>query len=723
MPKASPIIPALNAGEFSPLLRGRIDIDKYGRACEKLENFLPQIQGPVKKRPGTRFVAEVKNSAKKTRLIPFEFSNEQAYILEFGDQYIRFYANGGVVVSSGTTPYEIASPYLEADLDQISFAQSADVIYLAHPDYPPRKLSRLAPTNWTLTTIDFVWQPFNDQNTNTASTVTITARTGSFTLTSSANLFTTADVGGYIRIEEVVSSRYSEWRANTSVSTGDERRYENNLYRAVAGGTTGDIPPVHTEGTESDGAVDWEFLHDGRGYALITAFNSATSVGVTVIKRLPARTVPATTFRWAKSAWSPRNGYPKAVTFYEDRLWWAGSKERPQTLWASVVSDYENHRYQSVDDAALNYTINTQDQNAIQWILASKVLSVGTSNGEFTLSAQQISDPVTPTNVRISPQTTYGSAPDVRPCKIGNAIIFAQRAKKRLREYVYNFETDSFVAVNLNVLANHILQEGVVDLSYQQEPSQIIWSPREDGVLTGMTYERAEEVVGWHRHNIGGGVVEAIATIPHWDGDQDSTWMVVKRTIDGQTKRYVEYLEKELHDEYQFYVDSGLTYDGTPTSSLSGLGHLEGEEVAVLVDGAVHPNVTVTSGAITLQYPGSVINVGLSYTATLKTMPLEAGAADGVAQGKTMRINNIVIRLYETGPGLWYGPNEAVMDEYHPRRTTNNMDEAIPLFTGDTPLLTWPGEYEQGVQVTIQHRLPTACTVVAIMPQVTTYDR
>src|SRR5690554_348698 len=180
MPKASPIIPALNAGEFSPLLRGRVDIDKYARACEKLENFLPQIQGPVKKRPGTRFVAEVKDSEKKVRLIPFEFSNQQAYILEFGDKYIRFYANGGQVIDGGN-PYEIVSPYAAEDLFEIAFAQSADVIYFAHPDYPPHKLSRFGPTNWSMDEIVFDWPPFNDQNTDTTSTVTFDAVTGNIT--------------------------------------------------------------------------------------------------------------------------------------------------------------------------------------------------------------------------------------------------------------------------------------------------------------------------------------------------------------------------------------------------------------------------------------------------------------------------------------------------------------------------------------------------------------
>jgi hypothetical protein len=360
--------------------------------------------------------------------------------------------------------------------------------------------------------------------------------------------------------------------------------------------------------------------------------------------------------------------------------------------------------------------------NTIEWLSPGKVLSIGTANGEFTLSATNLNDAVTPTDVLIKPQTTYGSSALVRPIRVAGSILFVQRAGRKLREYTYNFQTDAYIASNLTVLAEHITKTGILDLAYQQEPYQIVWAPCANGELIGLTFERAEEVVGWHRQNVGG-LVESVVALPHWDGDQDVLWMIVKRTINGSTKRYIEYIDKYYSDQYAFYVDCGLTYDGAPADVITGLGHLEGKEVAVLIDGAVHPNVTVTSGQITLQYEGSVINVGLPYTATVKTMPMEAGAADGVAQGKTMRVNNIVMRLHETGPGLWYGPTSSTMDEYHVRRTTNHMNEPVPLFTGDTALLPWPGEYQQSPQITIEHRLPLPCTLVAVMPQVFTYDR
>ena len=720
MAKASPMQNAFNAGELSPQLKGRADIDKYKNGCETMTNFLPQIYGPARKRPGTRFVREVKTSSKFTRLIPFEYSTEQAYAIEFGEYYIRFHSQGGTVLSGGS-PYEIVSPYSEDDLENLDFAQSADVIYISHPLHAPRKLARFGATNWTITEVAFNWPPFNDENVGTT-TITASAVTGTgITLTASAALFSSAMVNTFFKFEEVIESKYDIWETNKSVSSGALRHYDGKLYEATTTGTTGNRPPIHFKDTESDGAVSWIFRHDGKGYAKITAYTSTTVVTADVISRLPATATSGTT-KWAEGAWSSNRGYPTSVTFYEDRLWFAGSAARPQTIWASVTGDYENHKYGTSPDDGLNFTINTQDMNTIEWLSPGKVLSIGTANGEFTLSATSLNDAVTPTDVSIKPQTTYGSSPWVRPIRVAGSILFVQRANRKLREYVYNFQTDAYIASNLTVLAEHITSTGIVDLTFQQEPYQIVWAPCENGELVGLTFERAEEVVGWHRQDVGG-IVETVTSLPHWDGDQDVLWMIVQRTINGTTKRYVEYIEKYYSDEHAFFVDCGLTYDGTATSTVTGLSHLEGKEVAVLVDGSVHPNVTVSSGQITLQRQGSVINVGLPYTATLKTMPMEAGAADGVAQGKTMRVNNIVMRLHETGPGLWYGPNETVMDEYHVRRTTNNMDEAVPLFTGDTSLLPWPGEYQQSAQVTVQHRLPLPCTLVAIMPQVFTYDR
>lgn len=795
MPRSAPIQNSFNGGELSPLIKARIDLNaKYNSGCELLENFIPQIYGPARKRNGFRFIGEVKNSADNTELIPFEFSDVQAYILEFGDQYIRFYRNGGRVLESNLTitnitqanpavvtsaghgysngdyvyiadgggmteldgryftvagvtantfqlsgvdstgytaystggtvarVYEITSPYLAADVSNIRFAQNADVIHLAHDNYAPRKLSRTGHTSWTLTEVNFDWPPFNDENVG-STTIQVSAATGSVTLTASAALFDADMVGGHYKLSEIPESVYDVWKTATVYGAGAYTQYDGNVYYTSGGGTSGTRAPVHESGSISDGGVTWTYVNDGSGYAEITAYTDTTHVTATVIVQLPQSSVTGATTRWSEAAWSTYRGFPRVVTFYEDRLWFAGSTNNPQTLWASVSSDYENFKQGTVDDAGLNYTINSTKVDKIEWIAGSKVLSIGTMSNEFVASASSPDAAITPTDVRIVPSTSKGCAFEF-PIHIDEVTLFLQRSEKKLREFVYSFENDRYVSPNLTVLSEHITEDGIYDLTYQQEPDQIVWSITKTTYrLAALTYERPENVVAWHRHVTTNGDFKSIAVIPYWDGSQDTLFAIIERVVNGNTVKYVEYMEKYYTDEYAFFVDSGLTYDGTAVSTVSGLDHLEGETVSILADGAVHPQKVVSGGSITLDYMASVINVGLPMTAKLKTMPLEAGSRDGVAQGKYNRINEITIKVLETGSGLMYGPDANNLEEYYFRSTEDLTDTAVPLFTGVTERLAMPSQYELESQVYLEHNSPLPCTILAIMPQYFTNDR
>lgn len=729
MPKASPILTSFNAGEWSPKLEGRVDLEKYSNASRILENFIPQIHGGLEKRQGTRHVLEVKNSANSTILIPFEFSTEQAYVLEFGDLYMRVFKDNGVVLS-GPSPYELVTPYAAADVASIQYAQSADVLYLAHPEYAPRKISRTGHTSWTITEIDFDWAPFLPENSDQSVTVYASAATGSgVTLTASSSIFTSNMVGGYVKLREVPGSNHDLWEPGVAVAATSTRRYNNLVYYTTAGGTTGTRPPIHETGTESDGGVtDWEYYHAGDGYLKVTGFTSGTVVTGDVVKRIPASTVgaPNATWRWAMGAWSDEYGYPTTVTFFEDRLIWGGTTNNPQTLWGSKTGDYENHESGTNDDDAYIYTINSDQVNAIKWLSPERVLLIGTTGGEFAMRASSLEEAITPTNVRVTAETQFGSKA-IKAIRVGNATLFVQRAGRKVREMQYEFDSDSYQAKDVSLLSEHITLPSVTNLVYQNQPGQVIWGVRSDGILLGFTYERTESVFGWHRHPLAGAKVKSLAVIPHPDGDRDQLWLVAERTINGSTVQYVEYLEKEWERtndiEDAFFVDSGLTYDGAATTTLTGLDHLEGETVTILADGSAHANKVVTSGAITLDRSASVVHVGLGYNATHQTLRLEAGAADGTAQGKTKRITNVTIRMDQTGPGLWYGPSTTTMDEISFRDSSMAMDAAIPLFDGDKGPLPWPEGYEQDGRITLQHRLPLPCNILALMPQVVTQDR
>ena len=429
-------IPSFTAGEMSDSMQGRTDFAKYFSAASRIENFVVLPHGPITRRPGTYFVAEVKTSSAKTRLIPFSFSTEQTYVLEFGNQYIRFYKDDGQITSGGSA-YEISSPYTTAQLFDLKFAQSADVMYICNENHPVKKLSRTGHTSWTLADVDFTDGPYLDSNTS-STTMTPSGTTGSITITASSSTFVSTDVD--------------------------------------------------------------RFINFSNGYAKITAFTSATVVSATVENDFDNTTAVTD---WKLGAFSTTTGHPRCVSFFEQRLVFAGTSNQPQTMFFSKSGDYENMTSGTNDDDAMIYTIASNQVNAIQALKATRTLIVMTTGGEYAVSSGAAQDAITPTNINIRKQSNYGSS-GVDALSIGNATIFLQRARRKIRELAYNFDTDGYTAPDLTILADHISESGLTDMSYQQEPYSVVWAVRADGQMAGLTYNRLENVVAWHRHIFGG---------------------------------------------------------------------------------------------------------------------------------------------------------------------------------------------------------------------------
>lgn len=640
MIKTKQIITNFTAGEISPRLLGRVDFSKYFNAASTLENFIITPYGSIVKASGTRFVAEVKDSLKKVRLIPFQFSDEQAYILEFGDGYIRFYMDGGQIYSGGS-PYEISSPYTDEEVFDIQYAQSYDVMYLVHPNHKPMKLMRYAHDNWSLVEVDLKWGPFMPDN-DTSTTITPSGTSGNITLTASSSIFQPEHVGAL-------------WRIQT-------------------------------------------------GYVKITAYTSGTQVSATVVETLSGTSA---TTDWAEGSFSDYRGYPRAVTFYEQRLFFAGTRGQPQTVWGSRTAMYENFKTGSDDDNAVAYTIGSEQANVIMWLVGGKQLSVGTTGGIFSLSSGSLAQPLTPSNVVVHRETTY-SACSVMPEKIGNYIYYVQRNRWTVREYFYSFEVDSFIASDITLLAEHITKPSIVQMAYQQSPHNLLWAVRSDGQIAVLSRLIDQQVAGWSRI-ITDGDFESVAIIPN--GEEDQVWVVVRRDVNGGVARYVEVFEAfEFADqEHAFFVHSGLMYEGPETTTISGLDHLEGKEVAVLTDGAVHPTRTVSGGQIELQWPASVVVAGLPYTAKVKTVPIELATQSGTIQGRLKRIISATIRFYQTLGAKVFG------DEVIFRSGSDPMDSAPPLFTGDKEVSVPHGTDYLG-QIEITSDYPTPMTILAVMP-------
>ena len=662
-------------GELSPRLDGRNDLTKYASGCKTLENMIVYPHGSAARRPGTQFVAEVKDSTKKTRLIPFEFSTTQTYMLEFGNQYIRFYKDNGVILSGGS-PYEIVSPYLEAELFEIKYAQSADVMYICHPNHEVSKLSRTGHTAWTLTEVDFTNGPYLDSNITTT-----TLAAGHTSVGSSGNLTLSSTTG---------VNNNQGW-----LSTDVGRL-------------------VH-------------FRDDG-SYK-ITAITSTT---VAVATCIASPSSGSANTNWSLGAFSDTTGHATCVTFFEQRLVFAGTKSQPQTLFFSKSGDYENmdeNRGGTVaDDDAIIYTIASNQVNAIRFMTATRTLIVGTAGGEFAVSGGGTDIAITPTNILIKKQSNHGAA-NLDAIAVGNVTLFLQRAKRKIRELAYNFDVDGYLAPDMTILAEHISESGITQMAYQQEPNQIIWCVRTDGQLIALTYQREQQVVAWHRHIFGGSfstgdaVCESVAALPT-DNNEYQIWVIIKRTINGATKRYVEYLHTFDFDETDNtdfnFLDSQLVYSGSPVTSISGLSHLEGQTVAILADGATHPRKTVTSGSISLDRSASKVKVGLPYTSLLQTMRLDAGSQDGTSQGKTKRIFDITLRIYES-IGIEVGPDLNNMERIPFRSSATLMDQAIPVFTGDKEI-EFRGNYETDGYVYVRQDQPLPLTILSLYPRLVTND-
>ena len=662
-------------GELSPRLDGRNDLAKYNSGCKTLENMIVYPHGSASRRSGTQFVAEVKDSTKKTRLISFEFSTVQTYILEFGDQYIRFYKDNGQILSGGS-PYEISSPYLEAELFDIKFAQSADTMYICHPNHAPKKLTRSGHTNWTLVDDVIINGPFMDHNVETTTanpshksvgqttTVTFSSTTGI-----NANQgFLSTDVGRLVHIQD--------------------------------------------------------------GHFKITSVTSTTVVVGIVIVDLGISS--STTTDFALGAFSDTTGYPSCVTFFEQRLVFAATTAQPQTIFFSRSADYENFDdkyHQTVaDDDAIVYTIASNQVNAIRFLTATRTLIIGTAGGEFAADGGGTGEAITPTNILINKQSNHGAA-NVDGISLGNATLFLQRAKRKIRELAYNFDVDGYVAPDLTILAEHITESGITQMAYQEEPNSIVWCVRTDGQLLGFTYQREQQVTAWHRHIFGGSfgsgnaVCESVEVLPT-DDSEYQVWVIIKRTINGVTKRYVEYLHKfdfdETDDTSFNYLDSQLAYNGSATTTISGLDHLEGETVSVLADGSTHPDKVVSSGGITLDRSSTKVKVGLPYVSLLQTMRIDAGANNGTSQSKTKRIYEITARLYES-IGIEIGPDLSNMERIPFRSSANAMDSGINVFTGDKEI-EFRGNYETDGFIFVRQNQPLPLTVLSLYPRLITND-
>lgn len=839
MPRADPIQNNFNGGEISPLLYGRPDVDRYKTGLQTCLNMVPLVQGPIERRPGTKHIIGVKTNSLSTLIKEFVFSSSQAYIIEFGNLYARFIKDRAQIDTG--SPIELTTTYLTADLFSLRFAQSADLLYITHKSYPPRKMTRTSDTAWSITNVTFIDGPYLVTN-STTTTLVLSATSGSVTVTASA----VTGINGGTGFQASDIGRLIRWK---------------------------------------DAAGNWTYL-------TITARANTTSITATIDG--PDASATTATINWRLGLYSGTTGYPSVVGFHQNRLGFAGTTDFPLRYDLSVSGDFENMAPTDtdgtvLDDSAVTDSLSGDTVDPIRWMMSDeKGLLLGTFEAEWVSRPSDTSTLLTPSNVKSARSTGYGSGA-VEPKRAGKVILFVQKALRKIRELAFIFEDDGFRAPDLTLVAEHISRTGIVQMAYQREPQSVLWCVLGDGTLIALTYERDQKVVGWSRHVVGGvsdagttqAKVESVAVIPNPAGDADEVYLVVNRYINGGTVRYIEHIKPfwdETNDqEDAFYIDSGLSLD-TPivitgitaadpavvtaashsiadgaeirmtdivgmteankvpyrigqsatntfelfsntkqtvqisgatsanpvvitavahglsntdeimirnvvgmtqlngkgftvankttntfqlsgingtgystytsagdihhaidtsdtdnftayvsdgkvrarVSTLSGLSHLEGQSVSILTEGAVHPNKTVASGAVTLNYSTSKAHVGLGFTSDFQTLRTEAGSATGTAQGKVNRFQQVIMRFHETLGGS-VGPDADNLDDIVFRAGGDSMDAAVAFFSGDVEF-DWDGEYSSDNHIFYRQTQPLPVTISAVMPQLHTQD-
>ncbi len=732
----TPSQPSFAAGELAPELYGRVDLAKYRIGLQLAENLFVRPHGGIVNRPGTRFVCEAIDSGVAGRLIPFSFSTEQTYVLELGHESMRVILDGGlaledpqaveaisqaapgvisvtghgfsegdeVFLKPGLGMQEIAEsvllvrnpssdsfevgrkgapsgidtrnfsayvggatvarvyrqdlPYSEADLPGLTWIQSADVMYLVHRDYAVRKLSRSGHTAWSIETVDFV--PATAAPTNPAAVATVGT-------VPNPEVYET-----YSYKVTAISDTSSEESLPTAAATAD-----NDL------SLEGNFNTLSWDSVV--GAGRYEIYKDDNGvYGFIGGTEGTSFVDQNILADLSS-TPPK-----AANPFDGSGNRPTTATFFEQRLVFAASTNRPQSLWFSGSANFENFgtRSPAQDDDAVTVTLVARQVNAIRHLVAKEDLWALTSGGEWRIRGGGDVDFITPSSVTTKRVSAWGAS-SVPPLEVGSSVLYVVEKGQGVRDLFNQIalpEFDTQEGSDLSILAPHLFQDRAVKAwAFAQTPYSLVWAVMDDGSLLSFCYYREHRVHAWTRHaterlEAEDGLFEEVAVIS--EEQEDVPYFLVKRTIDGQTRRFIERLPKRQRGQAEeaYFLDCGLSYSGAAVGRVFGLDHLEGREVVALADGHVLRGLKVEGGAVTLPGEASRIHVGLGYEARLRSLPLALTLNSGTTAGRAKRLVKLTARVRQSR-GLWAGPEYSRLQEFR-HAPGETWGAAIPLLDG-----------------------------------------
>ncbi|MBR0700174.1 hypothetical protein JQ599_09705 [Bradyrhizobium diazoefficiens] len=723
------------AGELGVQLIGRADLAKYQIAVERMENFIVMKGGGATRAPGTRFVLELKNQSQRGKLIPFRRTSTDYYALVINDGAARFVRQGGFLQNTDTTPYEASVSWVEADLANLRAAQAGDAIYVASGSKKPQTITRLDTLNWTCTDYAPGTGPVDSQNVDTAITVRAAAVTGTGIALTGANGPFSADMaGGVMRLDDRDLSLTPEWSpTETGIASGAQRRWNGNVYQATnPTADAGPNAPVHTSGSVSAGSgyQTWLFLHPGYGFVRITAVAGANAATGTVLSQLPATVVSGGTYRWSAPAWTAGKGYPEVVAFNYPRLGWY----RGNSGWLTADDDAENFDLGVADDTdAIAFRVIAPDGSLVEikWALPSSgILVLGTSDIEWVVRGPSSFDALTPKTVKPFPMGSDGSAPQIANA-IDGGVMFLGRTQKRLHytKIDPSSQSQQLASQELSVMAEHIFAPGMVGGCWQRDPFRVFWMWFADGSIASLTFMPEQQVAAFCRHPRVNAFVEDMCCIPSVSSGTDEVYLIVRRTINGQTKRYVEQMADYFTPQSPqaptaagaWFLDCALQVTGSGLTKITQLAHLEGQEVAVFADGAMQKRKTVTDGTITLDRPSDDVLVGLPVRAYIRDLPRNFNTQTGSTAGDQKTIHEALVRVLYAGSGKLrvYDAEEDSEERWEPLVETGGNDYSAmpPLFSGQRKL-TVEGAWAAEAQLEFECDDALPCTVLALSPKI-----
>lgn len=700
------------SGEIAPEMMGRVEDKGYANGLARCRNFIVRPQGTLDNRAGLRFVAAAKIQDKAVRLIPFTFSTTQTMVLEFGERYIRFHTQAATLLAANNLPYEIETPYAAEDLFSIHYVQSADILTLVHPKYPIKELKRYGATDWRLETLSFAPKAPAPNNLRVSPSRVSRSNRSSTSVTTqnydpvNKKYYTTTSSSTSETYEVIININYSY--VVTSVKDGiesnpsSEATCQNDLY------TTGNRNTLTWDAVpDIDSYCVYKKQSGMFGFCGYTDTNSFTDENISPDM---AQTPPI-----HKAVMAAENDYPSAVSYFEQRRVFAGTFNQPQKIWMTKSGTESDMSYSmpTRDDDRIEIRVAAREANSIRHIVPLSDLLLLTSSAEWKVNTLN-SDALTASTISVAPQSYIGAS-DVQPVIVNNTLIYVAARGGHVREMGYAENSGGYTTGDISLRAPHLFDGfDIQDMAYTKAPYPIIWFISSNGKLLGNTYVPEQQINAWHWHDTDG-EFESCAVVA--EGKEDYLYVVVKREINGQQKRYIERLEsRALADlAHAFLVDSGLTYRGAETKVIRGLDHLEGKIVSILADGAVQPQQTVINGEIHLQHSASVIHVGLPIIADIKTLPVVGQIDNAYSKGRHKNVNKVWLDVLSSS-GIFIGPDEHALVEAKQR---SNEPPGTPpsLKTGEIEIMA-NNQWNAYGQVLVRQTAPLPLSIISLTLEV-----